>query len=251
MGISAHWIYPLCSVNSSGHKVGLMLERIAWGQRFTEVAFLTHASPSMRGLEIARLRHAYYLQHDGEFQVHRVNCAVLARWNTPHPTLRNKRLLILQSQNRCPNVQLLNRFLPVRFTCEYNIRARTKGFCQYGWLKIGAGDLYILAFTVICNYLFLNCAVLLFFLYCFAFAGRRHTDTHVEDHMTHCVMWTGVRAGDRQTDGRTDKQTGWVPVGTEEEERRLSNSEKSSLDVPLDALNRSKLPGRETTRTQM
>ena len=49
----------------------------------------------MRGLEIARLRHAYYLQHDGEFQVHRVNCAVLARWNAPHPTLRNKRLLIL------------------------------------------------------------------------------------------------------------------------------------------------------------
>lgn len=40
------------------------------------------------------------------------------------------------------------------------------------------------------------------------------------------------------------RRHGWVPVGTEEEERRLSNSEKSSLDVPLDALNRSKLPGR-------
>lgn len=31
-------------------------------------------------------------------------------------------------------------------------------------------------------------------------------------------------------------------MGTEEEERRLSNSEKSSLDVPLDDLNMSKLP---------
>lgn len=43
-------------------------------------------------------------------------------------------------------------------------------------------------------------------------------------------------------------------MGTEEEERRLSNSEKSSLDVPLDALNRSKLPerGQHTHRhTQM
>lgn len=35
---------------------------------------------------------------------------------------------------------------------------------------------------------------------------------------------------------------------TEEEERRLSNSEKSSLEVPLEALNRSKLPGRGKRR---
>lgn len=45
-------------------------------------------------------------------------------------------------------------------------------------------------------------------------------------------------------------KTGWVPVGTEEEERRLSNSEKSSLDVPLDVLNRSKLPERRKTHSQ-
>lgn len=44
-------------------------------------------------------------------------------------------------------------------------------------------------------------------------------------------------------------KTGWVPVGTEEEERRLSNSEKSSLDVPLDVLNRSKLPERRQTHS--
>lgn len=35
---------------------------------------------------------------------------------------------------------------------------------------------------------------------------------------------------------------------TEEEERRLSNSEKSSLEVPLEALNRSKLPGKGKRR---
>lgn len=45
------------------------------------------------------------------------------------------------------------------------------------------------------------------------------------------------------------RRQGWVPVGTEEEERRLSNSEKSSFDVPLDALNRSKLPEKGTTHT--
>lgn len=39
-------------------------------------------------------------------------------------------------------------------------------------------------------------------------------------------------------------------MGTEEEERRLSNSEKSSLDVPLDALKRSKLSGGEEKRIQ-
>ena len=97
-----------------------------------EVAFLTHASPSMRNLEIAGLKHAHYVQHNGGFQVQRVSCAVSVRWNTPRPTLRNKPLLIprrgvqgdhnglfmasfliaLQSQNRCPNVTLLNRFLP-------------------------------------------------------------------------------------------------------------------------------------------
>lgn len=38
-------------------------------------------------------------------------------------------------------------------------------------------------------------------------------------------------------------------MGTEEEERRLSNSEKSSLDVPLDAFNRSKLPERRDAHT--
>lgn len=38
-------------------------------------------------------------------------------------------------------------------------------------------------------------------------------------------------------------------MGTEEEERRLSNSEKSSLDVPLDEVKRPKLPGRGTLQT--
>ena len=72
----------------------------------------------MRSLENAGLKRAYYLQRDGEFQVQRVNRAVLARWNAPHPTLRNKPLLIprrgvlgvliaLQSQNRCPNVKVI------------------------------------------------------------------------------------------------------------------------------------------------
>ena len=48
----------------------------------------------MRSLENAGLKRTYYLQRDGEFQVQRVNRAVLARWNAPHPTLRNKPLLI-------------------------------------------------------------------------------------------------------------------------------------------------------------
>ena len=57
------------------------------------------------------------------------------------------------------------------------------------------------------------------------------------------------RGGNNTNSMWTETRTwGWVPVRTEEEERRLSNSEKSSLEVPLEALNRSKLPGRGKRR---
>lgn len=72
----------------------------------------------------------------------------------------------------------------------------------------------------------------------------------------HYVLQTGIFSDTEEKQHRLrvirGTKTGWVPVGTEEEERRLSNSEKSSLDVPLDVLNGSKLPERrQCVHTQM